>query len=128
MTEALVGLAFGVACTLAHMRLMRGGLRHTLIHYFDPEVPRWVRQVPFVLLPGALLALFGCALILFSEYFVRDPADWAIYPIAFVSLGLVVWMCLRWFRPLPDRAKPEWIKQIEQERRISDGSYGSRDR
>ncbi len=106
---ALVGIAEGILFRL-------GFLRRVGRWYFDPELPVFIRNLPFMALPGGLAML-----MLFSLFVLEDQRLGAVssplQAVALVSFEILLVTALVWlFRP-PRFLKPEWLRAEEERRR-----------
>jgi hypothetical protein len=104
--EPIVGVAFGVGSIVLGIASTRGSFRRSEPWYRDPEMPWFLRNGGFALIPFgiAILALIAAAVT--SD----EKAVSAVCVVVFVVglLGGLVFM----IRP-PEWVKPDWVRREE---------------
>ena len=101
-----------------HGLFKSGRFRAPARWYFDERQPLYVRNLPFMLLPGGLMFACWTVMAIVSRFQGQLWADLLVFPIFVFSLGLFGWGIKRQLRP-PDRAKPDWLKAEEARRQTS---------
>jgi hypothetical protein len=108
-------VGFTVLGLVEHGLFKTGRFRASLRWYFDERQPFYIRNLPFMLLPGGLVFACWTVMAIISRFQGQLWGDLLVLPIGLLSFVLFGWGIKRQLRP-PDRAKPEWLKAEEARR------------
>jgi len=108
-------VGFTILGLVEHVLFKTGRFRAPLRWYFDERQPFYVRNLPFGLLPFALMFACWTLMAIVSRFQGQLWADLLALPIGLFSFGLFGWGIKRQLRP-PDSAKPDWLKAEEARR------------
>ena len=104
----LVGAAMGTGFVLMGVLAKTGHWRKWAPRYFAEDLPSYLRNGVFALIPVGVVLLAGV-----TAAFVQPLAVWAPLPfllLAFGSAITAVWFCL----DPPDELKPDWLLAEER--------------
>lgn len=113
-------LGFTVLGLAEHVLFKTGRFRAPARWYFDRRQPFYIRNLPFGMLPFALVFACWTLMAIVSRYQGRMWADVLVLPIGLFSFVLFGWGIKRQLRP-PGSAKPDWLKAEEARRAASGG-------
>jgi hypothetical protein len=111
-------VGFTILDLVEHMLFKAGRYRAMARWYFDSRQPFYVRNLPFMVLPAALVFACWTVVAVVSRFQGQLWADLLVLPIGLLSVVLFGWGINDSSRP-PDSAKPDWLKAEEARRQAS---------
>ncbi|WP_203887538.1 hypothetical protein [Planotetraspora kaengkrachanensis] len=101
-----------------HTRFIRAGAHSFWAErYFNKNLPKEIRNMPFAQLPGAIAMTLATVMLCYTWISGNEVLDLLVAPVAigmFVFLGVAV---KRTYWP-PQKAKPQWL--CDEEERLSE--------
>lgn len=111
----LAAALFAIIGFVNHVRFVRSGAGGTwAARYFDTDVPRELRNLPFAQLPGAVMFAMWAVMLAYTRVSGQETWDAIMGVFLFASFAVGGVAVKRLYRP-PRRAKPRWL--IEEEER-----------
>lgn len=110
-TALLAALAF-----VNHARFVRAGASSSWAdRYFDEDVPRELRNLPFAQLPGAIMFTMWTVMLVYTWFSGDETWDAVMGLFLFASFPFGAVALKRLYRP-PKKAKPRWLLDEENRR------------
>ncbi|MEU7877160.1 hypothetical protein [Microbispora bryophytorum] len=97
-----------------HVRFVRGGPGGTwAARYFDTDIPKELRNLPFAQLPGAVMLAMWAVMLAYTRVSGQETWDAVMGLFLFASFAVGGVAVKRLYRP-PRRAKPRWLLEEEE--------------
>ncbi|MGI5291952.1 hypothetical protein ACQEVF_52780 [Nonomuraea polychroma] len=112
----VIGL-LALAGFVNHVRFIRANARSWwTLRYFDQDKPAEWRNLPFLLLPGAVMLTIWTAVLGYTWVSGHPVLDALVALVAFASFWCGIVAIGRLHQP-PKRVKPRWLVEEEARRR-----------
>ncbi|GAB3156339.1 hypothetical protein [Microbispora hainanensis] len=106
-----------VLAVVNHVRFVRSGPGSTwAARYFDADIPKELRNLPFAQLPGAAMLAMWAVMLAYTWVSGQETWDAIMGLFLFASFVFGGVAIKRLYRP-PHRAKPRWLLEEDRQAR-----------